>query len=101
MANDQQEIRRKLRILNRAAASGDVSKTCFLGDHHNVEITGILPTIDNQQRAFAIFFDNGNGEPLFRCLWKAQSGGKEKSSRRNPALVLPKQRDRLLFHRNP
>ncbi len=28
MAKDQQEIRRKLRILDHAAASGDVSKTC-------------------------------------------------------------------------
>ena len=28
MAKDQQEIRRKLRILDHAAASGDVSRTC-------------------------------------------------------------------------
>ena len=28
MAKDQQETRRKLRILDHAAASGDVSKTC-------------------------------------------------------------------------
>lgn len=28
MAKDQQEIRRKLRILDHAAASGDVSKAC-------------------------------------------------------------------------
>ena len=28
MAKDQHEIRRKLRILDHAAASGDVSKTC-------------------------------------------------------------------------
>ncbi len=28
MANNQQKIRRKLRILDHAAASGDVSKTC-------------------------------------------------------------------------
>ena len=28
MAKDQQEIRRKLRILDHAAASGDVSNTC-------------------------------------------------------------------------
>lgn len=28
MTNDQREIRRKLRILEHAEASGDVSKTC-------------------------------------------------------------------------